>query len=127
MARTRDAGRRASWDDDLSISRPHRARPRPPESGVLALQRKAGNAAVGRILQRKIPPGDLAKKSWTEIMADEDYFDGPSLKAATFWDAERVDPPYTDGKNLKVGLLPETLTPPAPPIEGVDYKTTKYS
>ena len=75
---------------------------------------------AGLLIQRKIDPAVLPTKQAAEIMADETYVDTGIDKLEYFF-AEEAKVYYKDGSTLKLGLLPENLTPP---IEGVNYRSS---
>jgi hypothetical protein len=98
---------------------------------VLALQRAAGNAAVtallrGRRLQRKIEAADLPTRTAAQIMGDETYIDN-QMASLRFFGAEQATITYKDGATLTIGLVPEWINPPNPPIEAVNYRSTGHS
>lgn len=82
--------------------------------------------SVGMGLQRDAPPAQATDdtRPVAQIMSDPDYIEGPNLKRIEFFSAQLAILHYADGKQLRLGLVPEYINPP---IEGVDYRSERSS
>ena len=82
--------------------------------------------SVGMRLQREAPPSQTTDdtRAVAQIISDSDYIDGPNLKRIEFFSAQLAILHYADGKQLRLGLVPDYINPP---IEGVDYRSERSS
>jgi Domain of unknown function (DUF4157) len=82
--------------------------------------------SVGMRVQRDTPPAQATDdtRPVAQIMSDPDYIEGPNLKRIEFFSAQLAILHYADGKQLRLGLVPDYINPP---IEGVDYRSERSS
>ena len=84
------------------------------------------HGSIGTGLQRDTPSPQPSNDTRPvgQIMSDENYIEGPNLKRVEFFEARLAILHYADGKQLRLGLVPEFVNPP---IEGVDYRSERSS
>jgi hypothetical protein len=88
---------------------------------VHTLQQRGMRAGRGQRMQRAISDQDLPRTPADQVMRDETYIDN-NIDRIEFYAAELAIIFYTDGAQVRLGLVPDQLEAP---FVGVNYRTPR--